>query len=319
MTGIGGNVGQGILKNLDKIPHQIQKIGCNAIEFSAGNHLCDKFYLVPFAYDAAYLSKVKEIIDKESIDLIIPSTDHELYALAKNQELLDNKVAISSFETINRYWDKYFTFKFHKENDLPFAESCLPSEYQSQFDKIIVKPRRGNGSKNIQINPPDLSLFRDDEYMVQQLHEGIEITTPFYVNANNQLHGFINFDRKLYNGTTTIARVNKTWDASITSLLEKIIAKNNFKGAVNLQSIVDKDGVINPFEVNCRVSGTNSIRSNFGFNDVQYTVQERLFNEALAPVVITEGIATRILTDVIYPNQTDFKDILDNKNPFFNF
>jgi carbamoyl-phosphate synthase large subunit len=72
-----------------------------------------------------------------------------------------------------------------------------------------------------------------------------------------------------------------------------------------------------PFEVNCRISGTNSVRSNFGFEDVKYTLEESLYGRRPSAVNITEGVAARILMDVIYPGQDGTKPLNDNKVPFF--
>ena len=81
----------------------------------------------------------------------------------------------------------------------------------------------------------------------------------------------------------------------------KIIKNFKIKGSCNIQSIVDKKGKITPFEGNCRISGTNSIRSQFGFEDVKYTIEEYLFNKKPKKPIIKKGAAVRILMDVIYP------------------
>ena len=86
----------------------------------------------------------------------------------------------------------------------------------------------------------------------------------------------------------------------------------DLRGAANLQSIVTKEGEIYPFEVNCRISGTNSIRANFGFKDVQYTLEEYLYKQEPSPIQLSKGVAVRILMDVIYPDQTDFEQLSDN-------
>ena len=119
VTGIGGNVGQGILRNILKTKFPIGIVGCNVADFSAGNHLCDSFYKVPFANDENYINSINAIIEKENIDLIIPSTDYEIYYLALNKNQLKTKVVTSELETSKRYLDKYLSYVFHKENHLP--------------------------------------------------------------------------------------------------------------------------------------------------------------------------------------------------------
>lgn len=319
VTGIGGNVGQGILRNILKTGFPIKIVGCNVTDFSAGNHLCDAFYRVPFAISEDYINTINKIVEAEKIDLIIPSTDYETYYLSLNQDAIFTKVVVSELKTTQTYLDKYISYEFHLEKNLPFAESYLPKNYQNgKFSDFIVKPREGRGSRGLHINPDNVKDF-DDSFMVQNLIKGKEITTAFYVNKQNELHGFINLERTLENGATNECFVNKSYDKQLEEILKKMISVNQFVGSANLQSIVDEAGSIIPFEVNCRISGTNSIRSNFGFEDVKYTLEEHLYNLIPSKPIITEGSAVRVLMDVIYPNQNNRSNLRDNSAKHFIF
>lgn len=314
VTGIGGNVGQGIIRNIRKTGFNITVVGTNIDDFSAGNHLCDTFYKVPYAMAENYISEIIKIVTQEKIELIIPSTDYEVYYLSKFKNDIPCKIAVSEESTASTYLDKFLTFKHLNMFNIPFATSYLPSNYNNEFNDIILKPRKGRGSRGLRINPISFNEYEDDEYMIQELHKGIEITTAFYVNKKNELHGFITLDRVLENGTTTHCKVVKTYDLKLKKLLEKIIKVSKIKGSANIQSIVNSKGEINPFEINCRISGTNSIRSNFGFEDVKYTLEEWLYNIKPTIPKIKTGVATRILMDVIYEGATDFSKIEDNSS-----
>ncbi len=312
VTGIGGNVGQGIIRNIRATNYSIKIVGVNVDAFSAGNHLCDVFYKVPYAYSEDYIQIIKNIVEKEHIDLIIPATDFEVYYLSKFQDKIPCEIVVSSIETASNYLDKYNTFLHFSKHEIPFATSFLPSQYNNEFKEIILKPRKGRGSRGIQINPKEFKSFSDEEYMIQELHKGVEITTAFYVNKSNKLHGFITFERILENGTTTHCKVTTAFDIKLKLMIRQLISVSNIKGSANLQAIVTKFGEIVPFEINCRISGTNSIRSNFGFKDVEYTLQEWLYNESPSSPIIRNGIATRILMDVIYSEAKDFPEAKDN-------
>jgi carbamoyl-phosphate synthase large subunit len=316
VTGIGGNVGQGIIRNIRATDAKVNVVGCNVTAFSAGNHLCDKFYEVPFSYHDDYVPTIKRIVKENDVDLILPSTDYEVYYLAKHRNEIECVIATSDVDTAKVYLDKYDSFLHHAKYDIPFAKSYLPSGYDGSLKSIIVKPREGRGSRGITLNPTDLSKFSDD-YMIQELHEGAEVTTAFYVNKNNELHGFISLERKLDNGATSECRVVTDYDNGIKEILLKVIKHSNIKGAANLQMIITPTGEIFPFEINCRISGTNSIRSNFGFEDVKYTLEEYLYNTAPTQPKIISGVAVRILMDVIYPNVYDNSDLKDNSSKFF--
>lgn len=320
VTGIGGNVGQGIIRNILETKFPITIVGCNIASFSAGNYLCDAFELVPYAYDTNYIPKISEIVKKHNVDLIIPSTDYEIYYLAKNKHLLNCEVACSSESAANTYLDKWLTWLHHQQNNIPFAASCLPSNFTNQFKEHISKPKKGRGSRGLHFNHTDTKSFSDDEYMVQELAVGKEITTAFYVTKKGKLHGLITMERTLENGATNFSKVITQYDEEITkTILEPMIANTEIRGSINVQSIVTKNNKIIPFEVNCRISGTNSIRTNFGFKDVKYTLQEYLYHQEPEKPKVMNGIAVRVLLDVIYPNATSVESILTNKSENYIF
>jgi carbamoyl-phosphate synthase large subunit len=317
VTGVGANVGQGIIRNIRSLGYDIQVVGCNVVSFSAGNHLCDAFYKVPFAYEADYIEAIKNIVENEHVDLIIPSTDYEAFYLSQSADKIDAVIAASDSETTGIYLDKYLSSVHHVKYNIPFAASFLPSLYKGEFDNFIAKPRKGRGSRGLHINPLTWNQFTDEEYVIQEFHKGEEVTTAFYVDKQNQLHGHITLLRDLDNGATTKCKVVFDYDKEIESILQGIIKSCGIRGSANLQSIVNQSGDIIPFEINCRISGTNSIRSNFGFEDVKYTVEEYLLNKRPSKPEIIPGIAVRILMDVIYLNKENYDECPDNKSTFY--
>jgi len=313
VTGIGGNVGQGVLRNIKSLEQDIVVVGADIAAFTAGNHLCDVTYEVPYSYSEDYISTIQSIVKKEKVHLIIPTTDYEIYYLSLHQRDLEAKVVASNSETAKIYLDKYLTYLHHKSLNIPFSQSWLPSEFNNEIDDIIVKPREGRGSRGIYINPENPKGF-SDEFMIQPLHKGIEITTAFYVKKDGSLHGLFTMERELTNGATSKSQTTKVYDNQLRNIIKKMILSKGLVGSINLQSIVDNKGQIIPFEVNCRISGTNSIRHNLGFQDVKYTVQEYLFDEQPDEVNAIDGIAVRLLYDVIYPHATNELELNNNKS-----
>ena len=114
--------------------------------------------------------------------------------------------------------------------------------------------------------------------------------------------GHITFIRSLSHGTTDRCEVVFDYKKEVEKIIRKMIDSFEIKGSCNIQAIVSKGGRVIPFEINGRISGTNSIRGQFGFEDVRYTLQEYLFNEDPEKPVIKKGAAVRVLMDVIYPN-----------------
>ncbi len=309
VTGIGGNVGQGIIRNIRELGYPIKIIGTNITPFSAGNHLVDTFYQTPYGYEASFLPVIKQIVNDEHVDLIIPSTDYESYYLSLYNDEIECVIAGSSYEVTERYLDKFLTFEFHNQNKISFAESFLPSTYSNEFEKFIAKPRKGRGSRGLMINPKDTSFLNDKEYMIQKLYEGIEITSAVYRRyGDGDIHGLLTMERSLENGATTFCRVIDEYDIEVMEIAKRMCATQpELRGSFNIQSIVTRDNVVVPFEINCRISGTNSIRSHFGFKDVQYTIDELLWRKQPQSPIVTKGVAYRYLSDVIYPENIDLK------------
>ncbi len=315
VTGIGGNVGQGVLRNIRDLNLNVLLIGTDIGAFTAGNHLCDVSYKVPYSYDESFIDSIVNIVNKHQVKLIIPTTDYEVYYLSLNQDKINAKVVVSESYTTEKYLDKYLSFLHHKKHNIPFAKSWLPSEYNGEVDEIIVKPRKGRGSRDIYLNPKKPENF-SDEYVIQPLHKGKEITTAFYVKKDGNLHGVFTMERELENGTTVKSKTTKAFDEKLREIINKMIMCSEFRGSVNIQSIVNNNGDVIPFEVNCRISGTNSIRHNLGFQDVKYCIQEYFLNQTPDDVKIIEGVALRILHDVIYPNVTEYDKLNNNKSDF---
>ena len=319
VTGIGGNVGQGIIRNILSTSYPIRIVGTNITDFSAGNHLVDAFYKVPFGYDPSYIPSIKEIVNKEKVDLIISSTDFESYYLALNINEINSEIAGSEIGASEIYLDKFLTYKHHKAANISFAESCLPSEFKGQYSRALAKPRKGRGSKGLIFDVKDASILSDEEYMVQEMHTGVEITSAIYRRyKDGKIHGIISMERSLENGATIYCKVVDEFDAQVHKIAQAMCDNNpGLKGAFNIQSIAKSNEEVIPFEVNCRISGTNSIRSGFGFKDVQYTIEELLWNKEPQKPLITKGVAYRILTDVIYTHSESLKG--NNTDKFILF
>lgn len=317
VTGIGGNVGQGIVRNLRHAGLPLRIIGTNSAPFSAGNHLVDGFYEVPFAFDPGYLSRMETIIQKEKADLIIPSTDFEVYYLAGSS--LSSITAGSGPMAAGIYLDKYLSWEHHKKNGIPFAESCLPSGWKGQFEPAIAKPRKGRGSRGLMKGSFDAAQLKDEEYMVQEMHSGTEITCAVYVSyLSGEITGLLTMDRSLEHGATSFCRVIQQWDDALKDMAVAMVKHADLRGSFNIQAMVTEKGNIIPFEINCRISGTNSIRTHFGFPDVAWTAEELLYGKKAPQAQIRPGVAQRILLDVIYPDAPSVEALSrDNRDNFF--
>lgn len=302
VTAVSGNVGQGVLRCIRQRFPEIRIVGCDIGTLTAGHRYCDSFHQVPYSYEDGYAECISRLCREESVDLVIPATDYEVYYLGRNAGGLPALIA-SPPAVSWMFIDKLETWRCFHEHGIPFAESSLPKDYKDDFGETIVKPREGRGSRSIHINPTDPAGF-DRSYVVQKLYKGTEITTAVYVRRDREIHGMITFERSLVAGTTERCQVTSQYDVGLEGIIGSIVQNIEVYGPFNVQSIVTDSGLVVPFEINCRYSGTTSIRAQLGFPDVVFGIQEYLLGGAPEPPNVIPGAAIRILLDIVYPGKT---------------
>lgn len=292
---------QGVLRIIQSKFPALNLVGTDVGGFTPGHYYVNDFAQVPYASDPSYEAVVKSIIRDKAVDLIIPGTDYEAYYLQSFK--LETKVLASSAESQRIFLDKYLTFEKFSQHNIPFANSIRCADYNDEFEFVIVKPAQGRGSRGLHINPADPSSFSDD-YIVQEYIDGKEVTSAFYVTKDQRLLGPITFERKLSNGMTSECQTITKYDDQLVDMAAKI--KENFEmlGPFNIQARIDPHEKVIPFEINCRYSGTNSIRHQLGFNDVEYGVREHVFDEHVEDFSVQEGCATRIYLDIVYSGRS---------------
>ena len=299
VTGIGGNVGQGILRNIRAVFPEVRLVGTDIRDATAGHHFCDAAYRVPYCYDDGFADRVIDICKQERVDLIIPGTDYEVVYIGDLASDLPMVLGTPP-DVARQFVDKLKTCHAFADVGIPFADACLPSEYEGQFESLIVKPREGRGSRGLHMNPVEPTSF-DDTCMVQRLLVGKELTTAFYVTKSRCIHGHITFERELVDGATERCATTSEYDQLVEPLISAITSHFDVRGPCNVQAILTSDGELIPFEINCRYSGTNSIRSQFGFEDVRWGIEEWLLGQPPSDWTLKPGAAIRILMDIIYP------------------
>lgn len=297
VTAVGGNLGQAVCSLARQLYPNFLILGTDSISAFQGYGLCNKLFNVPFASDNKYINRIKSIVQTENVDLIVPCNDRELLSLTSCPELPGITLA-SPFRTIQTLSDKYDCFNFFMKSGLPFCRSFLPSGFNGDFKNLIIKPRRGSGSKNIYINPSSLFPF-DDTYIVQELIEGIELTIGFYVDSKNQLKDFITL-HKIGLAPNNSYVVNNEFNSQIDQLLNQLINEIRIFGPCNLQCIANKDG-LHPFEINCRFSGSVDIQEMLGFKIFQNSINEFLLKLPVSNSKICKtGFGIRQFKSTVY-------------------
>ena len=172
VTGVGGIVGQGIIKCLNMANDDERSslwygiIGANASPFAAGLFMVKKGVIIPKANDDKYIASLIDIIKGNKVTAVYVGTDPELVIISKNKKFIEEetsaKVLVNPVNVIDIARDKWKTFKFLKENSFPCAESSIPEYLTSFLDRhkfpLVVKPREAFGSLQFHVVNDRLEL-----------------------------------------------------------------------------------------------------------------------------------------------------------------
>lgn len=273
VTGVGGGVGQSIIKSLKNTPHEI--VGIDGEVLATGLYCVPSGYVGLYANNSRFISSIKEICEKENCQVLFPGLDVELPFLADGKDKLEKnselKVLVSSPEVIEIADDKLQTFNFLEKNGFPAVETYNLPDYEGQLDfPVIIKPRKGGArsiGKYLIKNEHQMDEIRkkleSDNYVVQSHVKGDEYTCGS-VSFEEGCIGNIIMKRQLRCGDTYKAFVQK--DEKLSEFLIEVINALNPYGPCNVQLRI-QDGIPYIFEFNARCSGTTASRSLAGFNE----------------------------------------------------
>tara|TARA_B100001248_G_scaffold262436_1_gene258428 strand:+ start:409 stop:1422 length:1014 start_codon:yes stop_codon:yes gene_type:complete len=162
------------LKNLKSL--KIKIIGTDNDTNAVGKHFCDKFYNLPKGNNKSYIAKCTEIILKENISLVIPTSDEEALALSKKKSFFRDRnitIACVNYETLRVLNNKSKTYdalsKFGintAEWDLIESRKLLIEKLNYYYEKhggAVIKPILDRGARNIFIISKNRNNYIDNQ------------------------------------------------------------------------------------------------------------------------------------------------------------
>lgn len=280
VTGIGGDIAQSISKIIRNSNLPVQLIGTDVNKSIPWGSFVDEFYKVPFADDTSYPSALENIILKEWINVLIPTTEQEIRVInnAKvNENWNPTRILIAPSHIVNIFLDKLETIRFLAANNIP-VPGTEELEFEPESYPCILKHRFGSGSKGLTIieDEQDLKYFRSKRkgWILQELlsPEDEEYTCGVYANDGQNMYVIV-LKRVLKDSVTGMAEV--IYDKEIIKLCERIGNLIGLKGSINIQLRKTSQGPM-IFEVNPRFSSTAIFRDHLGFRDVIWSIMDVL-------------------------------------------
>lgn len=303
VTGVGGIIGQGIIKCLrmanrsrnSQVKYHI--IGVDSSSLAAGLYFSDIGILVPNAKDQKYIDSINKIIKEYGVSALYIGTDQELDVVGKFSTKIEKqtgaKAMICSKEVIKIARDKWKTFLFLKKNNLPCMDSSLPETASDFIDRIgfpvVVKPREGYGSIffNIVSDRKELdnavsNIEREGwKAIVQEYVPGVdkEYTTGVLSDIrNNKIISSISIKKYLKCGQTYKGIIDDFPEPR--NLSEMVAQKIDARGPINIQTKIS-EGSHKIFEINGRLSATCPMRAFSGINEPDLLYRNVVLSENL--------------------------------------
>jgi carbamoyl-phosphate synthase large subunit len=97
----------------------VRLVGTDMSERSVGRQLCDAFHVVPAGEDSGFADVLLDVVERESVDVVLPQSSFELPALAGARDRFPVPVLVSSPETVRRSNDKAETYALLQRIGVP--------------------------------------------------------------------------------------------------------------------------------------------------------------------------------------------------------
>lgn len=326
ITGIGGNVGQGVLKALRASANAFYVVGIDMEALSAGFSLVDRYYQTPRTGDPAFYNAFAAIAREEALEAVYVCSPSELEFFAGHQAELEEELGLSIFvnppEVVRIGSDKLKTADFLRDAEFPFPETVMSTDeagverlIKQHGFPLIAKPRAGSSSRNVFL-VNSLDQLRGASRLISDLivqrylpDEKSEYTAATLSGHDKKVRALIILRRDLLQGTTY--RTELIEDQNLDHQVVRIVEALGAVGPCNLQFRV-MDGVAYVFEINPRFSGTSGIRYLYGFNDCEMIFDLlHLKNEVQQPQ-LRKAVVLRYWNEIFIP-EISFQDLRDGR------
>ena len=157
----------------------------------------DRKVAPPHVEDPSYVPFLSEVVTDHSVSLIVPLTDLDQQLLAERREELRAVVLLPGPDVVQRTTDKYLAHLFFEENGIDSPPTWLPDSLPPDLAfPVLVKPRRGFGSRNIfrarDRRELDFLLeYTPAESMVQRVCSGEEFSIDVFCDLEGRCLGAI--------------------------------------------------------------------------------------------------------------------------------
>jgi len=312
VLGVGGNVGQGIVKAIASSKLDCRVIGGCVSERSVGLFFCDHALVTPLASDANFVPWLIATCQEYGIQGILSGVEPVLNVLAQHQNKIERhtnaKIIVSPTEKLAISNDKRVTCEWLRDNGFRYPQFAETNDSAAIEElaaccgfPLFAKPRHGKGAKGtLTLNSSkDIALVEGrSDYIVQEYVGDLEneFTASTFTDREGCVRGCIVFRRQLLEGTTVAAEVVR--DADLHAEAIAITKALKPHGPCNLQ-FRRAAGEPVCIEINQRFSGTTPLRAQLGFNDTELGIRHFVLGQPATDLPkVGAGVVLRYWNEV---------------------
>ena len=168
----------------------VRLVGTDMSERSVGRHLCDAFHLVPAGSDPGFPDAMREVVERERVDVVLPQSSFDLEGLAAHRERFPVPVLVSRPDTIHRSNDKAESYALLHRIGVPSPEfrrvngaaEVAHAAHELGYPErpVCFKPVFSSGSRGFRVLDPTVDrayqlLHERPGSVAMRLEEAVEL------------------------------------------------------------------------------------------------------------------------------------------------
>ncbi|SDN50611.1 carbamoyl-phosphate synthase large subunit [Klenkia soli] len=260
VTGSGGPAGVAVIRRLRALGHRV--VAVDADPSAAGGALADVGVTVPRADHPSFVDALVAAAAEHDADALVPTVAEELVALRSAAHWLASAglhTWLPDAATVDICCDKDLFARHMAAARVPHpAAAGSPAELAVVPGPWVVKPRRGRGSRGVQLLDDAAAvraaMLADPELVAQTRLTGREFTADALVSRDGELLTAVPRWREETKAGISV-KGSTFASAEVTALVAATLAAVRLTGPANVQGFVADDGTVTVMEVNPRFSG----------------------------------------------------------------
>jgi carbamoyl-phosphate synthase large subunit len=304
VTGAGGPAGVAVIRSL-LARADVVVFAADMDGWAAGLYLvpAERRRIVPRGDDPSFVDELQSLCSDDAIDVLFSTVDVELPLLAaRRAQFASTVLAAPSLETLDSTLDKFAL----AERVTPFARVPVtrlvgPQSSAEQWEfPIIVKPRRGAGSRGVRVVHDRAALDElgdNSDLIAQEFLPGEEFSVDVFADSTGAVVAAVPRTRTRVDSGVSIAG-RTVRDDKLETTASDVARAVGLTGVANVQLRYDRHGEPALLEVNPRFPGAMPLTIAAGVDMPSLALDLALGRDIPSRISFREVANVRYLEDV---------------------